>query len=188
MKKIHPCQKVKRGAGNPRGAAIPMVSGLIWISCTGRNGACHRALVNEELHFIRKAFEDISFSFEARIRCFIIHLCQSSLVWRRFTARAFVGVLSMNAAFLCRFYVRAGNFHGEVICPAWDAKETCKGVRDGSGLCRSMRCICGADLPVHRRLCPPGRQGMSAFYLIGAAVSVALLVYLIYALLKPENF
>jgi K+-transporting ATPase KdpF subunit len=29
---------------------------------------------------------------------------------------------------------------------------------------------------------------MSAFYLIGAAVSVALLVYLIYALLKPENF
>jgi len=29
---------------------------------------------------------------------------------------------------------------------------------------------------------------MSLFYVIGAVVSVALLVYLIYALLKPEDF
>jgi len=29
---------------------------------------------------------------------------------------------------------------------------------------------------------------MSAFYWIGAVLALALLVYLIYALLKPENF
>jgi K+-transporting ATPase KdpF subunit len=43
------------------------------------------------------------------------------------------------------------------------------------------------DLRLGDRLREIGRTAMSTFYIIGAAVSVALMVYLVVALLKAED-
>jgi len=48
------------------------------------------------------------------------------------------------------------------------------------------------DVGLHRPVQPPGaaggREEMNAMTLLGLAVSVGLLAYLVYALIKPEDF
>jgi K+-transporting ATPase KdpF subunit len=46
----------------------------------------------------------------------------------------------------------------------------------------------GLRRPVQPPGAAGGREEMNPMYLLGLAVSVALLVYLVYALIKPEDF
>ena len=48
------------------------------------------------------------------------------------------------------------------------------------------------DVGIHRPVQPSGtagrREEMNLMYLLGLVVSIALLLYLVYALIKPEDF
>jgi K+-transporting ATPase KdpF subunit len=66
-------------------------------------------------------------------------------------------------------------------------KQACAGGNNGHGLSRRHRGTFACHLCAGDWVRQTGRTAMNAFYIIGAAVSAGLLVYLIVALLNAEN-
>ena len=62
------------------------------------------------------------------------------------------------------------------------------GDNDGSALYRPELAAGAADLSAGQRVRAGGSTAMNPLYIAGALVALFLLLYLLYALIKPENF
>jgi K+-transporting ATPase KdpF subunit len=71
---------------------------------------------------------------------------------------------------------------GTIVTRLW--KETCH----GSVVCRPDRRTRGIDLGRHRSVRTTAGAAMTALYWIALVITLGLLGYLLYAMLKAENF